>query len=128
MAAEAFFAKAEESLASADDDYAKGRYNSCARNTYYALFQAAVAALQKEDVLPRGDWGHEFVQSQFAGLLVYRRKIYPSAYSSLLAEAFKVRTQADYTAMAVTSRAITRMLERARSLVLLVKGRVHGDS
>ena len=127
MEADSFLAKAEESLASAEDDYAKGRYNACARNTYYALFQAAVAALQAENILPRGDWTHEFVQGQFSGLLIYRRKIYPSLYSSLLAEAFRVRTRADYTAMAVPPRAVTRTLQHARSLISLVKEKVHGS-
>jgi len=62
--ADAFLAKAEESLASADDDFAKERFNSCARGAYYAAFQAAVAALIHEAILPRDKWEHEFVQSR----------------------------------------------------------------
>lgn len=88
---EDYLAKAEESLASAEDDYAKGHYNSCARSTYYALFQAAVAALLHEGVKPRRDWRHDFVQAQFAGRLVYRRKLFPSVYRDVLQVALQVR-------------------------------------
>jgi uncharacterized protein (UPF0332 family) len=41
----AFLAKAQESLASAEADFAAGRLNRCANRSHYACFQAAVAAL-----------------------------------------------------------------------------------
>ena len=66
--ARAYLTKAVESLASAQVDYAAARYNSCANRVYYACFQAAVAALLAvgtRPANPRGEWSHEFVQSQF---------------------------------------------------------------
>lgn len=51
---EEYFAKALESLATAEDDFAKERFNSTARNAYYALLQAAVAALIHQGERPSG--------------------------------------------------------------------------
>ena len=51
-----FLAKAEESLAGAESEYANGRYNNCANRCYYACFQetscAAGAPLRMESRLP----------------------------------------------------------------------------
>jgi uncharacterized protein (UPF0332 family) len=125
--ADAFLGKAEESLESAHDDFSAGRFNACARNAYYAAFQAAVAALLHEGIEPRGRWGHEFVQAQFAGMLVYRRKLYPARMRGDLAEAFQLRTEGDYSARMVRRRSVSRVLEFARLLVRLVKERADGD-
>src|SRR5712691_1768890 len=78
--ARAYLSKAVESLISAQADSVAARYNSCANRAYYACFQAAVAALLAAGIRPaspRGEWSHEFVQSQFNGLLITRRKLYP---------------------------------------------------
>jgi hypothetical protein len=75
----AYLAKATESLSSAETDFAAARYNSCANRAYYACFQAAIAALLSASIRPnnpREEWSHEFVQSQFNGLLINRRKLY----------------------------------------------------
>lgn len=70
----AYLSKATESLATAESEFTMGRYKSCANRCYYACFQAAVAALIREGMRPRGYWGHDFVQGQFVGLLIKRRK------------------------------------------------------
>ena len=44
-----YLAKAEESLRTAESEFANGRYNSCANRCYYACFQAAIAALLREE-------------------------------------------------------------------------------
>ena len=53
-------AKAEESLAGAEVEFASGRYNNSANRAYYACFQAAVAALIRAGVRPTGggEWSH----------------------------------------------------------------------
>ena len=84
-----YLTKARESLTSAEADHTAGRYNSCANRAYYACLQAAVAALLAEGLRPlspRGEWSHEFVQSQCNGLLIGRRKRYPlrSVVSSVI--------------------------------------------
>ena len=49
-----YLAKATESLQTAESEFANGRYNSCANRCYYACFQAAIAALLREGIRPRG--------------------------------------------------------------------------
>lgn len=70
---DAFVEKAAESLAGAVSEFGNGRYNNCANRTYYAAFQAAIAALDLAGVPaaqgPSG-WNHGFVQAQFAGVLI----------------------------------------------------------
>lgn len=67
-ATEVYWAKAEESLAGAESEFAQGRYNNCANRCYYACFQAAIVALLRAGVLPRGgQWEHAYVQGEFVG-------------------------------------------------------------
>jgi uncharacterized protein (UPF0332 family) len=91
-----FLAKAAESLLTAESEFANGRYNSCANRCYYACFQAAIAALIQEGIRPRGPWKHDFVQGQFVGQLINRRKRYSSSLRNILPENQNVRDKADY--------------------------------
>ena len=73
--------KARESLAGADSEYANGRYNNSANRCYYACFQAAIAALLVAGVRPAAvQWSHTFVQGQFIGNLINRRKRYATTH------------------------------------------------
>ncbi len=110
-----YLAKARESLASAAADFMAGRYNSCARGAYYALFQAAVAALLLAGEPLRERWSHQYVQSRFSGTLIGRRKLYLSALRDALSGGIDLRRQADYSYAGVGKR-------RARRLVRLVEG------
>ena len=65
-----YSAKAMESLLTTESEYVNGRYNSCASRCYYSCFQAAIVALLREGIRPRGQWSHEFVQAQFVGVLI----------------------------------------------------------
>lgn len=121
---EQYFAKALESLASGEDDFVKERFNSSARGVYYALFQAAVAALIHEDIEPRGPWDHEFVHARFSGQLVYRQKVYPAHFRRLLIEALLTRRKGDYKAESLHRRDVQPLLDQARALVELVKRRI----
>lgn len=88
---DALFDKAEESLAGAVSEFEFGRYNNVANRAYYACFQAAVAALALAGIRPQGGrdvWGHSFVQSQFAGQLISRRKRFPAELRNVLSEMF----------------------------------------
>jgi uncharacterized protein (UPF0332 family) len=73
-----FWAKAGENLASANSEYINRRYNACATRCYYAAYQAAIVALLNADIQPRqtGFWRHDYVQAQFVGQLIGRRKFY----------------------------------------------------
>ncbi len=115
-----YLAKAEESLAGAESEFAAGRYNNCANRCYYACFQAAVAALIRADIRPSGnrdEWDHAFVHGRFAGHLVNRRKLYPAHLRSTLPDAFAVRERGDYWSVGVGRRDAARWLKEARLFV-----------
>lgn len=116
-----YLAKAKESLTTAESEFINARYNSCANRCYYACFQAAVAALMRESIRPRGDWGHDFVQGQFVGLLIDRRKRYDSSLRSILSENQTLRNQADYEPKNVSRNQASRALERTRRFVTAVQ-------
>jgi uncharacterized protein (UPF0332 family) len=122
--AQFYLTKATESLASAQADFAAARYNSCANRVYYACFQAAVAALLVADIRPaqpRGEWSHGFVQSQFNGFLINRRKLYPVSLRRVLRDTIEVREKADYTTSAVSERVASRVLRHAQTFVQAVQ-------
>ncbi|MGH2532915.1 MAG: HEPN domain-containing protein [Thermomicrobiales bacterium] len=117
---EAFLSKAQESLDGAASEFSNGRYNNCANRCYYACFQAAVAALDLAGIHPtegKAQWSHEFVQCQFAGRLINRRKLYPSALRDTLTEAYGLREQADYTRTRVSQRQASRVLNKAGAML-----------
>src|SRR5918912_2291463 len=76
-----YLAKAEESLRTAESEFANGRYNSCANRCYYACLQAAIAALLSEGIRPRAQWSHAFVQGQFVGVFINQRHLYAGPFS-----------------------------------------------
>ncbi len=122
--ARVYLTKAVESLASAQADFAAARYNSCANRSYYACFQAAVAALLSAGIRPanpRGEWSHEFVQSQFNGLLITRRKLYPVTLRRVLRDTIEVREKADYTLSSASERVANRVRRQAHEFVRAIQ-------
>jgi uncharacterized protein (UPF0332 family) len=118
-----YSAKATECLLTAESEYVNGRYNSCANRCYYSCFQAAVVALLREGIRPRGQWSHEFVQSQFVGVLINQRKRYDSDLRRVLADNQILRDQADYRAELVTPTQARRALRRSRMFINAVQQR-----
>ena len=124
--AEVFLAKAEESLAGAESEFANRWYNNCANRCYYACFQAAVHALIRAGVSPRGDrrqWGHAFVQAEFVGQLVNRRKLYSPDLRDALERTYGLRQRGDYTRDFVTELEASRALRRTVSFLDEVRTR-----
>jgi uncharacterized protein (UPF0332 family) len=121
---ETFLAKAEESLATAESEFANRRFNSCANRCYYACFQAAVAALMRAGVgTPRADrrWSHDFVQAEFARLIT-RRKLYPASLQDTFLRLLTVRQGADYSLDYTGEDVAGRALRRTRHSVVAVRG------
>lgn len=117
--------KALENIAAAQSELINSRYNSCANRCYYACFQAAIWALLRAGVRPRGageQWGHDFVQAQFAGELVNRRKLYPADLRSTLTQNYALRQTADYSTDPVTEVRAARAVARAETFVGAVRG------
>jgi uncharacterized protein (UPF0332 family) len=117
---ESFLAKAQESLQSAEADFAAHRYNSSANRCYYAAFQAAIAALIRAGFRPstRGNqWSHTFVHSSFAGQLIHRQKRYPASLRETLALLLDIRQVADYRSVTVSNREAAKVLRLARAFL-----------
>jgi uncharacterized protein (UPF0332 family) len=118
-----YLVKATESLQTAESEFVNGRYNSCANRCYYACFQAAIAALLREGIRPRGQWSHEFVQGQFVGVLINQRHLYDRELRRVLADNQSLRDKADYRAELVTATQAGRALRRSRTFVATLRQR-----
>ena len=118
IAIQTFWAKALENIDSAASELTNRRYNASANRAYYAAFQAAIVALLREGIKPPGpQWGHAFVQAQFAGQLVTRRKAYPSSLRDTLPRLEELRERADYGLSHVSQTQAHRAVRRAQELV-----------
>jgi uncharacterized protein (UPF0332 family) len=118
-----YLTKAYESLLTAESEFANGRYNSCANRSYYACFQAAIAAILNEGIRPVGQWNHQYVQAQFVGTLINKRKRYESELRRVLADNQSLRDKADYRPEFVTATQASRALRRTRQFVTAIRQR-----
>ena len=118
-----YLTKAYESLLTAESEFANGRYNSCANRSYYACFQAAIAAILTEGIRPAGQWNHQYVQAQFVGVLINKRKRYESELRRVLADNQSLRDKADYRPEFVTAIQASRALRRTRQFVSAIRKR-----
>jgi uncharacterized protein (UPF0332 family) len=119
-----FIDKAQESLAGAQSEFVNGRYNNCANRCYYACFQAARHALEQAGIQPTSTparWGHDFVQAQFAGQLVNRRKLYPRELREALVRNYILRQVADYQRDVVSETQASRALRRTREFLASIQ-------
>jgi uncharacterized protein (UPF0332 family) len=117
-----FIIKALECLAGAESELANGRYNNCANRCYYACFQAAIDALEREGIRPSGaTWSHAFVPSQFDGLLVNRRKRYGAELRGILSRTSSLRRSADYDEEPVSRAEAQRALRQTHTFVRAVQ-------
>src|SRR5690349_4611778 len=108
-ASEVFRAKALESLESALSEQAAARYNSCVNRCYYACFQSAVVALINVGLTRvYVAVSHAFVQSNFEGALINRRKLYSTNLRGTLQLLRDLRGKGDYRAVPVTRREANR--------------------
>ena len=122
----ACLAKAAESLAGAEREFAAGADNNCANRAYYACFQTAIAALLSAGIgpSPGGDkWRHEAVHAQFTDRLINRRKRYPSQLRGTLEAGARLRARADYSDDDVPEIQAARGLRQARAFVAAVRER-----
>ena len=118
-----YLTKAIESLLTAESEFANGRYNSCANRSYYACLQAAIAAILTEGIRPAGQWNHQYVQAQFVGILINKRKRYESELRRVLADNQSLRDKADYRPEFVTATQASRALRRTRLFVTAIRQR-----
>lgn len=121
-----YLEKATQSLSAPESELANRRFDNCANRSYYACFQAAVAALIRANVHPPGDdgrWGHDFVQARFAGDLVRRRKLYSAQERDTLERLFLMQQVADYSVRHVTDTQAARVVQRAANFVEAIRAK-----
>jgi uncharacterized protein (UPF0332 family) len=117
-----FLDKARESLSGAESEFVNARYNNTANRAYYAMFQAAIAALQQAGIRPTGDeWSHRFAPSQFDGVLINRRHLYPTELRGMLNETMGIRLSADYDEEPVTPSEARRAVRNSRTFVSAIE-------
>jgi uncharacterized protein (UPF0332 family) len=123
-----FLAKAGSSLAGAESELAASRYDNAANRAYYGAFQAASAALWAEGIRPgeagEGTLSHQGVRAEWAGRLVYRRKLYGAELRSVLENLWMVRVRADYSHSHVSERQARRSVLLCRQLLAAVQARL----
>jgi uncharacterized protein (UPF0332 family) len=121
--AEAYLLKANECLAGAQNQLAAGRFNNSANRSYYACFQAAIAALIRQGVKAGrdGEWPHKTVQALFASHYINRRKRIAPEFRTTLPRAFALRQIADYDVDEVGELPATRMMRQAVAFVAAIE-------
>jgi uncharacterized protein (UPF0332 family) len=120
--------KAQESLRAAELCFGEKLYNSTANRAYYAMFQAAVVALVRVGIQPKGEqWSHEGLQATFATELTRRRKLYPRSMVRDLFDVMSVRNQADYKGRNVSRWDASDALDSARQFVDMVVRRIASE-
>ena len=115
-----FLIKSEENLCIADLSFERDCYNACVNRAYYAVLQAAIAALEKEGIKEERV-NHAWVQSEFNGKLIKRRKKYPSKLKSTLTELQLSRNIADYKNKCISKKIALKRLASAREMIDIIK-------
>ena len=103
-----------------------GLVNSAASRAYYAMFQAAQAALEAAG-FARPQLSHPALQAALATELIYRRKLYPAVFrDDYLSTALRTRHVADYGDTGITQKVAGRAVRRATAFVTAVEQEVSG--
>jgi uncharacterized protein (UPF0332 family) len=118
-----FLHKAEENLAVAEYSLANKHYNASTNRAYYAAFQAAIAALADAGIKhPKNP--HSWVQAQFSGVLVARRKLYPAKLVSFLLPMQMQRDKADYETTQISKNIADVQVRQAIEFVSFISERL----
>jgi len=115
-----FLSKAKENLTMAEWAYDNGYYNVSAKLSYYAAFQAAIAALAHTNIMKTERKIHESVQISFVTELIHKRKVYPNHLKAYLATLQEVRNKADYESDDISAKVAGRQLKKAQEFVEII--------
>jgi uncharacterized protein (UPF0332 family) len=115
-----FFQKSQENLEAAQILFEQKLYNASANRAYYASFQTAVAALASQGVKSDKN-SHSWVQANFNGEFIRKRKICPGRLKSYLPDLLSVRNRADYKSESISRKAASKQLIKAEEFVKTVK-------
>jgi uncharacterized protein (UPF0332 family) len=124
----AFLTKAQENLAVAEWAYTNGHYNATANRTYYAAFQAAVAALAHFGwPFQASRLEHRTIQNAFVTELIHRRKIFPNPLKSALPTLQEARDEADYEPQSISKNLATKQLRIAKEWLKVIQEEIEHD-
>ena len=115
--------RAQASLRAAELCLAHGLLDSAVNRACFAMFQAAVAALEHRGIRRR-EWTHKGVHSDFVQLFVRRRKLVPASFAGALPSVMQLRHIADYQQHGVSQPQAERAVRRAREFVTLIQREV----
>ena len=110
------FERAQASLQAAELCLAHGWVDSAVNRAYFALFQAAICALEQRG-MRRREWTHKGVHSDFVQLFVRRRKLVPLSFASALPTVMQLRHMGDYQQPGVSQRQAERAVRLAREFL-----------
>lgn len=91
-------------------------YDSAANRAYFAAFQAAICALERQGV-KRNEWTHKGVHDNFVQYFVRRRKVVPASFMGALPGLMQLRHRADYREPSVSQRQAARAVELAEEFM-----------
>lgn len=114
-----FMDKARENLAAAEICLENNLFNASANRAYYAGFHAAVCALMARGI-KKDKLDHKWVQAEFCGRLIKRRKVYPAKVKAHLMDMQNIRNLADYKMQKIGRNTARKQLLMARELISLV--------
>jgi uncharacterized protein (UPF0332 family) len=117
------FERVQASLSAAESCLANGWLDSAVSRAYYALFQAAICALEQRGIRRRA-WTHKGVHSDFVQLFVRRRKLVPASFAGALPSMLHLRHMADYRQPGVSQPQAERAVRRAREFLTLLQREV----
>ena len=109
------FERAQASLQAAELCLAHGLVDSAVNRAYFALFQAAICALEWRG-MRRREWTHKGVHSDFVQLFVRRRKLVPASFAGALPSVMHLRHIADYQQPGVSQVQAERAVRQAGEL------------
>jgi uncharacterized protein (UPF0332 family) len=115
--------RAQASLRAAELCLAQGLLDSAVNRAYFALFQAAICALEHRGIRRR-EWTHKGVHSDFVQIFVRRRKLVPASFAGALPSVLQLRHMADYQQPGVSQPQAERAVRRAHEFVTLLQGEV----
>jgi uncharacterized protein (UPF0332 family) len=121
-----YLEKAKNSYAGARACLDNAAFDSCVSRCYYAVFQAAVAALiALTDFRPQdGEWSHKATQAEFNRRLVMRRKVFPGAIGRTPLILIEWRHRADYSSVTANRQTAKRAVTLAAAFLAAVESQI----
>ncbi len=115
-----FLKKAIDNLSVARYCFEHGFYDASVNRAYSASFQAAIAALAHRGIAQTKN-DHKWVQANFNGELIKRRKIYPSTLKAYLGDMLTFRNVADYSVNSLSKKIAGEQLAHAEEFVTIIR-------